>query len=442
MQEEEIAPHVEELARVLNGRVSKEEIAQELEDYLNIYRVSLDQAKRGIVRKHGGNPDMLIRGEEKHIKDLGLNEQSVDLLVRIVSVNEKEIEFDGGAKTILYGIFGDESGTIPYTAWEAERFDFKKGEVYMVRNAYTKEWSGNPQVNLGNRAVVEPRDPDELPAPEGLPRTYTPDGEVPLGELREGMSNVEVTGRLLSVERREVNVSGETKTVFSGIIADDTGKVQFSAWEDFGLEVGEVIRIQNAYTRSWRGIPQLNFGERSKVERVETELPPEEELTSPKERDINELEEIGGAADVSVKGIVADIKRGSGLIFRCPECNRQVQSGVCRVHGKVKAYPDLRVKAVIDDGNGTLTAILNKEVTQDFLGIALEEALEEAKEAMDQEIIKNRMEDRLLAVPIVLRGNVTSDEFGLMMIATEASFLKEDVRDHARDLLAQMGAGS
>ena len=34
---------------------------------------------------------------------------------------------------------------------------------------------------------------------------------------------------------REVVVRGENRTVWSGILADDTGKIQYSAWKDFGL---------------------------------------------------------------------------------------------------------------------------------------------------------------------------------------------------------------
>lgn len=438
MTDEELAPHIEEIARVLQDSVEKEELLKEMKYYLYHYRVSLDQAKQGIVRKYGGDPSMLFKGALKKITDLNLNEQSVDLLVRVVSVNEREIETEGGSKTILYGIFGDETGTASFTAWEADRFDLKKGEVYMVRNAYTREWNGKPQINLGNRAVVEKRDRNELPLPEAIQSTMAPEGEIAVGRLRDGMNGVEVTGRILSLEKREVKVGDEVKTVFSGIIADGTGKVQFSAWDDFGLKKGDLIKVKNAYTTSWRGIPQLNFGERASVDKLEIDFPSEEELSAPSEKEIEELETVGGAIDVCVRGVVIDIKKGSGLISRCPECKRQVQSGICRVHGKVKPYPDLRVKGIIDDGTGTITAILNREITESFLGICLDEALEEAKEAMDHGIIRDRIEERLFAIPVIMRGNVTSDEFGLMMIVTEAQFYKEDIRARARDLIAQL----
>src|SRR3990172_1450852 len=98
----EIAPHVQDITRALGGKVSEQEIEKELQSYLNVYRVSLDTAKRSIVKKHGGNPAHLSVGVQRAIKDLAPGEGSVNLLARIVSVNEKDIETEQASKKILY----------------------------------------------------------------------------------------------------------------------------------------------------------------------------------------------------------------------------------------------------------------------------------------------------------------------------------------------------
>ncbi len=441
MDDDELAPHVEDISSALEGAVDEDEVLKELKSYLKLYRVSLDSAKRGIVRKFGGDPSKLSKGQRKKIEDLEPDEQSVDLLVRVVTVNKREIEREGENQPILYGIFGDETGTVPYTAWEAERFDFNKGEVYLINNAYTTEWNEEPQVNLGNRVNVEKKDPDSLPLPESG-TSFSPPEEVKISQLRDGMGNVIVTGRILTTEEREVNVSGEPKTIYSGLLADSSGKVQYTAWDDFSLKEEEVVKIENAYVKSWRGIPQLNFGERSEVSRPDADIPPAKKLREPNQMNIDELDDIGGGVDIMAKGVVVTIKKGSGLIFRCPECRRPVQGGSCRVHGKIDANPDLRIKAVLDDGNSMLTAILNREVTEELLGITLEDSLNKAKESMDQDVVKKDIEDKLLAHPMEMRGNVTSDEYGLMMIVREVRFLKEDVRGEAEALLSELGVES
>ena len=172
---DEMGPHVRDIARALGGKVSESEIERELGSYLNVYRVSLDTAKRSIVKKHGGNPADLSLGLTKTVRDLTPGENSVNVVARIVSVNEKEIETEGGSKAIVYGFLGDPSGTVPYTAWNPEGLGLSKGDVVRVQNAYTKEFKGRVEVHFGSRTVVTKEAPDLLPAVEGA-RVSVPAG--------------------------------------------------------------------------------------------------------------------------------------------------------------------------------------------------------------------------------------------------------------------------
>src|SRR6266542_6986320 len=97
---EELAPHVHDITRALGDKVSEQEIEKELSNYVNVYRVSLDTAKRSIVKKHGGNPAHLSLGVQKTVRELVPGENSVDLLVRVVSLNEKVIDSENGPRTI------------------------------------------------------------------------------------------------------------------------------------------------------------------------------------------------------------------------------------------------------------------------------------------------------------------------------------------------------
>jgi replication factor A1 len=252
------------------------------------------------------------------------------------------------------------------------------------------------------------------------------------------MGGVTVTARILSLEKREVDVSGEKRIVHSGILADETGKVQFSAWYDFELKPNDLITIRGAYVRSWRGIPQLNFGERSQVTRTNIKFPSGADLAKPKTRSIGDLEKIGGGIDVLVRGTVVEVRKGSGLIFRCPECNRVVQKSSCRVHGSVQAQPDLRIKAVVDDGIATMTAVISRKLTESIMKMSLEESMRLAKEAMDPNVILEKIDEKLFAQPIELEGNVTSDEYGLMMIVSSARVSVPEVRNEASALLNQL----
>src|SRR3989454_7240017 len=157
---EELAPHVHDINRALGNKVSEQEIERELSSYLNVYRVSLDTAKRSIVKKHGGNPATLAVGVSKTIRGLGPGGPSVKLLARVVAVYEKEVTPHGqGTKTILSGILGDATAPIPFTAREPLPIPFAKGDVLRVQNAYTQEEPRQGQVNFGRRTAVREEGP-------------------------------------------------------------------------------------------------------------------------------------------------------------------------------------------------------------------------------------------------------------------------------------------
>ena len=444
MSKEEIAPHVKEIARVLEGKVTEQEIEKDLDNYLNVYRMSLEASKRHIVRKYGGDPNALTKGERKMLSQLGLSEQNVDLLVRVMSSATREVMVSGSPKTILSGIMADENGsTVKFTVWDVSRADLKAGENYLIRYAYTKEWNGQPEVHLGNRVIVELRPQDEVKVPEDVTIPQLGGGySVPVvakvAELRENMNNVTITGRILSLKDKEVETPTGKKVMFTGVMADETGKVEFTAWHDFGLKDKEILTVSNAYVKGWKGIPRLSFGEKAQVSRPKLKFLTYEELSQASKKSIEELERSGGATDVMVKGTVVDIKKGTGLIFRCPECNRVVQKGVCQVHGKVHQIPDLRIKLVIDDGSSAMTAIMKKDVTEHITGVTLKEALDEARETMDPEFVGRRFEEIILAKPMELRGNVISDDYGLSMNVSEAKLIYLDVRTEAEALLRKI----
>jgi ssDNA-binding replication factor A large subunit len=83
---------------------------------------------------------------------------------------------------------------------------------------------------------------------------------------------------------------------------------------------------------------------------------------------------------------------------------------------------------------------MNRDITEALVGVRLDEALKEAKEAMNPEIAREQIEQRLFAKALEVRGNVTSDEYGLMMIVTEARILVPEVRAEASALLSELEA--
>lgn len=437
MEIENLAPHVQEIARALGEKLSEEQIEEELRKYVDVYRLSIPMAKRTIVKKYGGDASSFSSGYQRKLAEIRPNEPVVDFVAKLLSTNTKEITVKGEKKTIMFGFLGDETTSLPWTAWETEGLDLQKGDVISVKGAYTKEYQGRVQVNFGNRVSIKKEDPatiGEIQIAQGPPKV------VSIGELREGMGYVEVKGRILSLEPRDVVAQGQAKKIFSGVVADETGKVQFTSWHDFKLKQGEVITISKATVKSWRGIPQLNFDERADLTKIKEKFPSVEELQKSGRRMISEVASKGGASDAVLEGVVVEVRDGSGLIMRCPECKRALQKGTCKVHGRVEGYPDLRVKATLDDGSGAVSVVIGRELTEKLMETTLDECMAKAKEAMNFEIVKDMIDERLTLKVMSVIGNVTADAYGLSMIVKEADLAAKDVKPEAEKILVELGA--
>lgn len=432
MLQNDLAPHVADITRALQGKVQDDQIEAELARYLE-YGVPLAQAKRDIVRNYGGRPGPA--SVSKKLRDVAPSDGNVDFVARIVTVNPKEVVAQGEKRTIHYGLLGDETRVLPYTAWKD--FALEKGATVVVRNAYVTEWRGEPQVNLGERASIQPSEQD-LTAQELGPRAAQ---EKKVRELRGGLASVSLVVRVLKVQTKDITVEGKPRTLWTGEVADETGKVRFTAWKDLRLQEDAVVRITHGYTKSWRGMPDLNLGDSATIEVLASDaLPPRSQLQAAQPMGIGELESLGGGADVLLEGTLLEVRKGSGLIQRCPDCKRVLQKSECRLHGKVKGSFDLRVKGVLDDGTGAITVFLPREIVEVMLGKTMEECQAMARDAMSPDVVEEELARKLTARLLRVAGNATSDDFGLMLIASRAEVLQpKDAKAAAEQMLSEMG---
>jgi len=436
-----LASHMDDIIRALkeSGKeddFDEDELQAEFEQYLYTYQIPLHEAKRSVVRKFKGDPEQLSFGVDKALGDMRLSEPSVNILCRIITNNKKSVEVSGKKKDISYGLMGDHTTTVPYTAW-MPNFKYKKGDVVYITNVTVKEWNNKPQVNINPSSVITPRDPTELPFYFGTSNPET----VLVKDVHEKMSNLVLTFRILSIQEKEINTKDGPKVVFNGVGADETGKLRFSCWHDFGLKEDDVVKVSGAYSKDFGGIPQLGFDQRSTVEKIEEDehpFPSQEALEYPLQFTIWELLKRGGALNISVKGMMMDIKPGSGLIYRCPECTRTLKKGACMLHGPQEGIPDLRIKGVLDDGTSACSLIIGKDLTEDVLKMSLDEAMTLAKEKMNYEIIKDKLSEVLIARSVLVTGDVRSDEYGLNMVVTELSMHDREVRQDAQRLLDEL----
>ncbi len=173
-----------------------------------------------------------------------------------------------------------------------------------------------------------------------------------------------------------------------GLLGDESGTIKFTKWAKAALpqvEEGKSYLFKNITTSEWQGQFSIKLNRTSEI--------------VPLEEDIEVV-----SIPVEYRGAIVDIQSGSGLIKRCPECKRALVKGTCGEHGKVDGTYDLRVKAVIDNGEKVQDILLNREITESLTGITLAQAKEMATEALDQSVVLDMIKRKLIGRYFIVSG--------------------------------------
>ncbi|WP_049980673.1 replication factor A [Halolamina rubra] len=177
-----------------------------------------------------------------------------------------------------------------------------------------------------------------------------------------------------------------------GLLGDESGTMKFVAFDTSDLpelEEGASYALSNVVTDEYEGSFSVKLNRTTTITELDEEV------------------EVGDDA-VTVEGALVDVQSGSGLIKRCPEddCTRVLQNGRCSEHGQVDGEFDLRIKAVLDDGQSVHEVIFDKETTEELTGIDLEEAKQMATDALDTTVVVEEMQGDLLGHYFEVSGPV------------------------------------
>ena len=420
----DVDEHAEELASALG--VDKAEVKDDLQNLLS-YSVPVDEAKQSIRRKHGGGGGDDATPTAKDVADITTEDGNVTVTIRVLSVGRRSIRYQGDEQTIREGEFADGTDRISYTAWED--FGFEPGDSITVGNAGVREWDGEPELNIGQSSTVAiETTPVEVP--------YDVGGDSDLVDLRSGDRGRNVEVEVIESEERVIDGRDGETTIRSGVVADETGRLPFTDWEARPeLREGSALRIEEVYVREFRGVPQVNLSQYSTVTPLGRSVDVDDEA---QRLPIGEAVGAGGLFDVEVVGNVLEVRDGSGLIERCPDCGRVLQNGQCRAHGDVDGEDDMRVKAIIDDGTGTVTAMLDRELTEAVYGDTMEAAMTAARDAMDKEVVADEIRARIVGREYRVRGNLSVDDYGANLEATAFERTGDDPAALATALLREV----
>ncbi len=373
---------------------------------------------------------------EVRLRDLRPTSSPVEVVGRIVSLQRREIvrKSDGGRRPLLAGQLSDGTASVRFTWWDPPREGLERGTILRATGVEVGEFRGRPELTFSWKTRVGPASAAELPRidPESLPlRT--------VDSLRTSDEAFRLEVRVARVAERTVSVGEERRVVYDGLVGDRTGVIALSAWSDFSLRAGEAVRVVGGYVRAFRGRPQLVIDERTTIVRIEgAALPEAAHLVRATPRSIADLEDAGGAEVAAIEGIVVGLVSPSGVVYRCPTCRRTTTGGICRLHGQVEPYADLRARIVLDDGTGAATVSAGKEATEALWGISLDQARKRLREQPDPTVLEEELFELLLGRRLRVRGSATKDDFGVTILPESIEAAEVDLDGAADELGARL----
>ncbi|HJH29147.1 MAG TPA: replication protein A [Methanosarcinaceae archaeon] len=373
----------------LGVEIPIEDIEERLDKLITKFRVPLDEARRSVVnyflKEHNiAKSDYFAgqveppQGESPQVSTADISEAD-----RWVSLRGKIVQlWDNDHESISQvGLIGDESGTIKFTKWQnAELSDVEEGKCYLFSNVISKEWNGRINIDLNKNSSIEELDEDIDIDVQG-PSTESP--QVNTADISEADRWVSLRGKIVQLWDNDHESIAQV-----GLIGDETGTIKFTNWQSAELpdvEDGKCYLFSNVISSEWNDKIQINLNKNSSIEEIDDDI------------------EVGNSA-VTFTGALVDIQSGSGLIKRCPECNRSLTKGACTEHGKVEGLYDLRIKAIMDDGIVTQEALLNCEFTEKVGEITLDDAIAMAADALDQAVVLDMIKNKLVGKYYTVTG--------------------------------------
>ncbi|MCL5731243.1 MAG: replication factor A [Candidatus Thermoplasmatota archaeon] len=303
-----------------------------------------------------GRSPSLCTGELPMVKIADIREPStsVNILAKIVSLREAKSSRNGSESIYHYGILGDETGTIQFTAWSFPS-SVREGDIVELRNCSARIYNDRIRITVGSGSEV-------VLMPEGkmeVKRTYE---ERAIKDLKTSDPYVTVTGVITGVSSRETEIKGEKVTLYSGFIDDGTARVRISS---FGVPLKEGLRasLRGARVTEFNGRLSLTVGRQTEIlEASEPEIQMSRnhliwEVTSP-------------VGNVSFSGIPVFVGERSGIVTKCSECGRFTDAEGCRDHPDAEKVMDLSCYFTLEDGTGSMSCYLEGDTLKEFLGFS------------------------------------------------------------------------
>lgn len=356
------------------------------------------------------------------IEELKEEKKELELKAKILSLNQRETKSERGEGVYFYGLLGDETGTMPFTAW-AFPATVRAGDVVELKNCTTKEYNGRIRIYVDSKSEVVLRTDETIE----VKRSYK---DYKVKDLSTKDMFVAVEGKLSEIMSKDFEKEGTVTKIYYGTLEDDTGKVRISS---FGkpLESNRTVRIEGAKVSEYNGRLRLTINDKANVSDstlvvTDTEKPLQiSEATSP----------VGG---ITIRGFAITLGDKSGLRMRCSECRKTLEDIHCPDHPTAPYYYDLFAYFTVSDGSGYVQCTAGSAPLLPAIGMS-ESDLDVNNSSLMKKDVFNRMKDAIFGKPLVITGDLVNGQMGMSLRATSIRPLSaEDVKSAIKEMEVEL----
>ena len=344
-----------------------------------------------------------------------------------------------GSIDVVRGRFADDTGTIGFLSWEP--FDYEVGTLLKIDGAQVKSFRDTPELNFGRTTRIEVYHDANFADLD----TLNEKSLTTVSALRDGSRDVDAVVQITEITKRTFNRDGEEKFLWSGQIADPSGRCRISLWDDLPFKETDLpvtVQIKGARVRAWQGIPDITVDNAEQM--TVLEAPPWDagmDLTN-HAVEVDLAEVVAGPSRVGLKtsGMLVSVREDSGFIMRCTECRRVLRDGICSDCGPNAGNEDIRMRLVMDLDGATAAVLVNKDATLAALDLDVDAMRSKIDEIGEQGFVQH-VRERMLGRHLTVTGRSIVDEQGAMILADGCSMDVHDPQMRASELRAQWGWG-
>ena len=423
-------------ANLASGSIVRIEGAS-VNEYNGKMSLNINQSTRIVVLKEGvattvaSNDPIDIQAIPK--------EGYICVVGRVLACRPDQIHRKDGSGSIdvVRGRIADDTGTIGFLSWEP--FEHEVGTLLKIDGAQVRSFRDTPELNFGRTTRIEVFHDTNFADLETLAEST----KTKISGLRDGSRDVDAIVQITEITKRTFERDGEEKFLWSGQIADPTGRCRISIWDALPFEETDLpvtMEIRGARVRAWQGIPDITVDNADQLTVLDTRPWDEGMDLANHSVDVALTEVVSGPSRVGMKtnGLLVSVRDDSGFIMRCTECRRVLRDGACFDHGANEGTEDIRLRLVVDNDGATAAVLVNKDATLAALEMTHEDMKSKVDELGESGFVQ-LVREKMLGRRINVSGRSIVDEQGAMILADGFEIEQHDAQLRATELRTQWG---